>query len=222
MLVLHSSPDSASMAPRIVIEDLGLPYSARVVDRAGGELASPEYRALHPLGKIPVLETPDGPMFETAAILLWLADTHAPGRLAPAPGSAGRGAFLTWFFFTSTNLHPNVLDLFYAERVAGPEAVAALLPRAAARARAALDALETAARTAPAVLPADRLSILGVYVGMLLRWLAQMPDGHVGQARAAEWPALAAAAAACETTPAARRVAEAEDLGPTIFTNPDR
>ena len=122
MLVLHSSPDSASMAPRIVIEDLGLTYSARVVDRAGGELASAGYRAMHPLGKIPVLETPDRPMFETAAILLWLADTHAPGRLAPAPGSAERGAFLTWFFFTSTNLHPNVLDLFYADRVAGLEA----------------------------------------------------------------------------------------------------
>ncbi|GAB1364448.1 hypothetical protein MASR1M32_36840 [Rhodobacter sp.] len=84
MLTLRYTPDTAALPVRILLEDLGLPYTARLVDRDGGELASPAYRALHPLGKIPVLETAEGPMFETSAILLWLADTHAPGRLAPA------------------------------------------------------------------------------------------------------------------------------------------
>ena len=81
MYVLHESPDSASTMVRLVLEELGVPYRARLIDRAAGELASPAYRAMQPLGKIPAMETPDGVMFETAAILLYLSETH--GRLAP-------------------------------------------------------------------------------------------------------------------------------------------
>ena len=220
MYVLHFTPDTAAMAVRVVLEDLGLPYSARLIDRAAGELASPAYRAMQPLGKIPALETPDGVMFETAAILLWLADRHAPGRLAPAPDSAERAAFLSWFFFTSTNLHPAVLELHYPDRIAGPQAVAALLPLAARRARDALDALERRAATAPGWLSPDRPTLLALYVGMLMRWLGQLPEDHPAQFPAAGWPALHAALSRTEAWPAVLRVAEAEELGPTVFTAP--
>ena len=111
MYVLHESPDSASTMVRLVLEELGVPYRARLIDRAAGELASPAYRAMQPLGKIPAMETPDGVMFETAAILLYLSETH--GRLAPQPGSPERAAFLKWFFFTSTNIHPTLLEIYY-------------------------------------------------------------------------------------------------------------
>jgi glutathione S-transferase len=222
MFILHHIPDTAAMPVRIVLEHLGLPYQARLIDRAGGELASPAYRALHPLGKIPVLETPEGPMFETAALLLWLADTHGPGQLAPAPDAPNRGAFLTWLFFASSNLHPAVLDCFYSDRVAGPEAVPALLPRAADRAAQALAALEAAAGAAPDLFPTDRPGILPLYIGTLMRWQAQLPDGHPGLTRSQGYPALRAALAASESCPAARRVAQTDALGPTIFTDPDR
>ncbi len=222
MLTLHYTPDTAALPVRILLEDLGLPYSARLVDRAGGELASPGYRALHPLGKIPVLETAEGPMFETAAILLWLADAHAPGRLAPAPEEAGRGTFLKWLFFATSNLHPAVLEIYYPDRVAGPAASAALIPLAAARAKTALAALEAGAKAAPEVFPADRLSALACYIGTIARWLGQLPDGHPAYTDMAGYPALRAALLASESTAAALRVAQAEELGPTIFTNPAR
>jgi len=97
MYILHSWPDSASLIVDLVLQELGLPYTSRQIDRPAGALNSPEYRALHPLGLIPALETPDGPMFETAAILLYLTEQHG---LAPAPGTPDRAAFLTWLFFT--------------------------------------------------------------------------------------------------------------------------
>jgi glutathione S-transferase len=222
MFTLHSSPDSAATPVRILLEHLGLPYTARLVDRAGGVLNSPAYRALHPLGKIPTLETPQGIMVETAAILLWLADTHAPGALFPAPDSPQRGAALTWLFFTSTNLHPAVLECFYPDRIAGAEAVPALLPCSAARATEALTALNAAASAKPALFPSDKPALLSLYIGTLMRWLQQLPDGHPGLIRSADYPALAAALSASEACPAARRVAELESLGPTIFTHPDR
>ncbi|MEY3532451.1 MAG: hypothetical protein RI979_475, partial [Pseudomonadota bacterium] len=65
MYVLHYFPDTASLAPRMVLAELGVQHRCALIDREAGVLASPAYRALHPLGQIPALETPDGPMFET-------------------------------------------------------------------------------------------------------------------------------------------------------------
>ncbi len=218
MYVLHYYPDTASLAVRLVLADLRLPHELRMVDRDGGGLANPAYRALHPLGKIPVLETPDGPMFETAAILLYLADRH--GGLAPSLGSPDRAAFLKWLFFTSTNLHAAEMELFYPERVAGPEAVPELLPRAAERLRVCLAALDHAAAVSPAWMPAGEPSLMGWYLGMLVRWLSTIPPGEPGRIESAEYPALHRVFAMLEARPAALEVAADEGLGATIFTNP--
>ena len=80
-LRLHYAPDNASLCIRLALEELGLPYETVLVNRATHAQRSPAYLALNPNGLIPVLETPDGPLFETGAILLWLADTH--GGLRP-------------------------------------------------------------------------------------------------------------------------------------------
>src|SRR5690606_4337451 len=166
MYVLHYCPDNASLAVRIALEELGQPFTARLLDRDAGEQDAPFYRALQPLGLIPALETPDGPMFETAAILLWLADRH--GALAPSVASPDRAAFLVWCFFAGSHLHPGVLQIIYAERFAGgAEAEAGVVRGAVARAGLALDQLETVAAARPAWFSPDTPSILGFYVAML-------------------------------------------------------
>ncbi|MFZ1338916.1 MAG: glutathione S-transferase, partial [Paracoccaceae bacterium] len=83
-----------------------------------------------------------------------------------------------------------------------------------------LDALERRAATAPGWLSPDRPTLLALYVGMLMRWLGQLPEDHPAQFPAAGWPALCAALARTEAWPAVLRVAEAEELGPTVFTAP--
>ncbi len=85
MLVLHYFPDTASLVLRMVLAELEIPHDARRINREAGQLDSPGYRALHPLGKIPAMETPDGPMFETSAMLLWLSDRFARAALRPRP-----------------------------------------------------------------------------------------------------------------------------------------
>jgi glutathione S-transferase len=218
MYTLRFSPDSASLIVRLVLEELALPYTARPIDRDGGELASPEYRALHPLGKIPAMETPNGPMFESAAILLYLSDRH-PG-LAPAPDAPDRAAFLKWFFFTSTNIHTTLMDIFYPDRVAGEAVAGAVLIHASARMNTLLSALNDAATDTPGWLPADRPSLLGYYIAVLMRWLGQNDPDAAGYVDCADYPALQRVLAMLETRPAAIRVAKAEGLGETIFTKP--
>ena len=215
---LHMTPDSAATILRLALRLTGARFAELPIDREGGELDSAAYRDLQPLGKIPAMQTPDGPMFETAAMLLYLADRH-PG-LAPAPDSPQRAAFLKWFFFTSTNLHPTILQMFYPERVAGEAHSVIVKTHAVQRLREYLTLLNAmVARDAPDWLSA-KPSVFSYYIAVLIRWLAGFGPGTPGYIRSEEYPALHAVLLGLETTPVALAVAEIESLGPTIFTNP--
>lgn len=222
MYVLHYFPDTASLAVRMVLAELGVQHRCQLIDRQAGALNSPEYRAMQPLGLIPALETPNGPMFETAAILLYLSDKH-PG-LAPGPDAAERGDFLKWLFFTSTNIHTTLLQLFYPERTAGEACKDAVLTHAKARMDLYLATLDTAvAQSAggnPGWMPHDRPSILGYYIAMLLHWLGQFGADHPLQVHVTAYPALLQVLTMLEAQHATQAIAEDEGLGPTPFTAP--
>ncbi len=217
--ILHTWPDTAALIVRLVLEELELPYHAVTIDRPNGALDSRSYRALQPLGKIPVLETPDGAIFETAAILLYLSEVH--GQLAPAPNSPERASFLKWFIFVTNEVHPSVMQIFYPERIAGPEAAAAVTLTATARLHEDLTLLDQmVARERPAWLSPAEPSILGYFVATLVRWISTLEPGHPARWPASDFPALCDVFTALEQRPAALACARADDLGLTIFTNP--
>ena len=211
MYILHHTPDSAALIVRLVLEELGLPYQIAPVDREGGALDSPAYRKLHPLGKIPTLQDSHDTLFESAAILLHLSEIT--GKLAPAPATPERGPFLTWLFFTSSNLHPTAMQYYYPERVAGAENAKAAKAQAAATLQSLMAILENmVALDAPDWL-SSKPSILGYYVAVLMRWLSE-------PCPAANYPALHKILLALETRPAAITCAKAEGLASTMFSNP--
>ena len=218
MYVLHYVPDTASLVVRMVLAELGVQHRCQLIDREAGVLASAPYRAMQPLGLIPALETPQGPIFETAAILLYLADRH-PG-LAPAPDSAERGDFLKWLFFTSTNAHTTLLQLFYPERTAGADHVQAVLDHALPKMKLYLSLLDQAAAPNPGWLSHDHPSLLGLYIGMLLHWLGGFGADHPLQINAADYPNLFKVMRMLEAQNSTQAIAEDEDLGPTPFTAP--
>ncbi|MDP1693299.1 MAG: glutathione S-transferase N-terminal domain-containing protein [Burkholderiaceae bacterium] len=84
MIHLHYYPGNASMTPHMVLRELGVPFELKLVDRAVGAQKSPAYLKLNPNGLIPVLVDGDLVLYETAAILLYLVDTHPGAGLAPA------------------------------------------------------------------------------------------------------------------------------------------
>ncbi|MGL6209252.1 MAG: glutathione S-transferase family protein [Paracoccaceae bacterium] len=219
MYTLHYSPDSASLIVRLILQELELPHDCRLIDREAGELDSPAYRAMQPLGLIPALQTPDGPMFETGAMLMYLCERHH--ALAPAPGHPDRADYLSWFVFINNSIHTTLMQMFYPERVAGADSAATVVAQATTRMRGFLKLLDQMAATkSPTWLSADQPSALGYYVGVLIRWLATYGPQHAFYIRSSEYPALHRVLAALETRPAALACAKAEGLGPTIFTNP--
>lgn len=221
--VLHYAPDNASLIIRLALEEMGLPYRTVLVDRSRAGQHSTAYRTLNPAGLIPVLETPEGPLFETAAILLWLADRH--GTMAPAPQVAGRGDFLKWLFFTSNTLHAQLRMLFYPDKYVGDD------PAAQRQLTRTLTQRSTAHMTLPDALglldarvrddaPDGAPDVLDYYIAALLRWCSLYPVGGTAWFDLTEYPALLDLAQRLETRPAVRAAQAAEGLGPTPFTAP--
>ncbi|MFM7335048.1 MAG: glutathione S-transferase family protein [Tabrizicola sp.] len=217
-LTLHHAPDFASTIVRLALEELELPHTIALVDFEAGAHTTPEYRQINPVGLIPALETDDGPMFETAAILLWLVDRT--GRLGPGPQDPDRGAFLSWLFFTSNALHQAALAMFYPHRPAGEANTDAARAAGHDQVVARLGLIEAMiASQHPRWLSADHPGVLGYYIGVLVRWLTTLPpEPH--RIRLADFPQLRAVLAAHEARPAAQRVAADEGLGHHPFTNP--
>jgi glutathione S-transferase len=220
MYVLHTMPDSAGTAVHLALLELGQPFLMTVIDRESDHRDQAAYRNLHPWGQVPALETPDGPIFETAAILLWLADRHG-GAMAPAPDSPERGDFLKWLFFTSNNIHSTVMCLFYPERYTGlAEGNETFLRTNARRMEDALARLNQSVAKHPSWCPPDRPSALGLYFSVILRWLGQTPPDYAGRVDLAPYPSLMSVARMLEGRPAAQNAAHAEGLGETIFSAP--
>jgi glutathione S-transferase len=219
--ILHYAPDNASLIVRLALEEMGLPYRTALVDRSKRAQRSAAYLALNPNGLIPVLETPDGALFETGAILLWLADRH--GALAPAPDDPQRGAFLTWLFWLSNTLHADLRLLFHPPIPDGSDCAARAASRdlLQAQLRSHLQLLETVAQAAPSWLSSNQPSVLSLYVACLMRWMALYPENHDRSwFRLADTPALRRMLGALETRPSVTASETAEGLGPAPFTAP--
>ena len=216
MYRLYYAPDNASLIIRFVLDGAGIPYCTVLVDRARRQQDSPAYRALNPTGLIPTLETPQGPISETGAILLWLADTHG---LGPAPASPDRPAFLKWLFFLSNSAHGDLRQIFYPRQYCPAEALAAHQEIISARMLQHFALLADAAKAHPGLFaPAMPL---GVYTVVLTRWAALYPAGGPRWFTLADFPALSALARAQESRVETPVIARAEGLGPHPFTAPE-
>jgi glutathione S-transferase len=217
MYTLHYAPDNASLIIRLVLDGAGIPYRTALVDRAARQHDSPAYRALNPTGLIPTLETPKGPISETGAILLWLADTH---HLGPASTDTDRATFLRWLFFLSNTAHADLRTIFYPHQYAPVDAHAAHLDIMSARMLRHFGLLDEAARQHPRLFAAA--TPLGVYTVTLTRWSALYPVDGPRWLDLAVFPALADLARAQEMRVETPVVARAEGLGSHPFTRPEQ
>lgn len=215
MYTLHYAPDNASLIVRLLLDGAGIPYRTVLVDRAQRQQDGAAYRRLNPAGLIPTLETPHGPLSETAAILLWLADTHG---LGPAPDHPDRPVFLKWLFFLSNTAHADLRMIFYPHQYAPTEAVAAHHEIIAARMLQHFALIDAAATRHPRLFAAA--TPLGIYAATLARWSVLYPANGQRWFDAGAFPALQSLARAQEARVETAVIARAEGLGPHPFTQP--
>jgi glutathione S-transferase len=212
MIQLHYFPGNASMTPHLLLRELGLPFELKYVDRAAGAHKSAEYLKLNPNGLIPVLVDGDLVLYETAAILLHLVDTHPEAGLAPALGTAERAMFYKWLIWLANSVQAMMPHYFYSDRMVAPgNAAGALEVKAQAEARlnAMFDQIDAqlASHGGPWLL-GNRFSALDPYTFMLCRW----SRGFTRPARSL--PHIAPFLERMLARPAVQKVFEVEQLSP--------
>lgn len=171
MLTLHYHPGNASLAPHILLHEIGEAFALAHVDRANQAHKQAPYLALNPNGQIPVLQDGELVVFETVAILMHLADRFPAAGLAPAVGSAERAHYYQWGLWLSNTLQAMLMHYFYPERLVAEGGTAATEVKVAAEARVGgmlqlLDA-QLAGRS---WLLGERYSALDPMAFMLCRW----------------------------------------------------
>ena len=110
MIVLHHLNNSRSQRILWLLEELGLEYEVKRYQRdATTMLAPPELRAVHPLGKSPVITDGDVTVAESGAIVEYLVERHGQGRLIPVAGTPERLRFTFWLHYAEGSAMPPLL-----------------------------------------------------------------------------------------------------------------
>ena len=98
----HPAPNPAKVA--LMLEETGLPYEVVPVDTRKGEQFTAAYRAINPNSKTPAIEDGEAKVFDSNAILLYLAEKT--GRFLPADTPVARGELLSWLLFVASGIGP--------------------------------------------------------------------------------------------------------------------
>jgi glutathione S-transferase len=118
MIIVHHLNNSRSQRVLWLLEELGLDYEIRKYQRDPKTLlAPPELRAVHPLGKSPVLEDAGQTLAESGAIVEYLAERYADGRLVPAAGTPERLRYRYWMHFAEGTAQPPLLLKLLFDRI---------------------------------------------------------------------------------------------------------
>jgi glutathione S-transferase len=194
---LYGRPGAGSIAPQILLEELGTPYEIVWVDHAAA--LAPAYRRICPTGKVPALGLPDGSaIFESAAICIHLTDAHPGCGLAPTPGTAAHARYLQWMLFLATGLYDAALRIYYAPRFTAADDSSGVKSAGLAEYEGHLALIEQHLQSG---LLGDAVSAADIYLFMLAGW---HPDGEA--AVRARFPKVDALCARIAARPAVERV----------------
>jgi len=119
MIVVHHLNNSRSQRVLWLLEELGVEYELRCYQRNPATmLAPPELKAVHPLGKSPVVIDDDRTLAESGAIVEYLADRYGSGRLARPHGSPERVRYIYWLHYAEGSAMPPQLLKLLMDRIA--------------------------------------------------------------------------------------------------------
>ena len=200
-LALYYSPGACSIAPHIALEEAGADFEARRIMLAEGQHRTPEYLALNPKGRVPLLLIDDQPLSELPAIVGFIgARFGTPGSVpqGDALAAARANEMLSW---CGSTVHIGFAQVFRPERFASADHAKAL--QASGRENLAGYFSEIEERLAASDwLAADSFTAADSYVFAFYRWgrrigmdMGAYPSWYAHCARLLDRPAVQRAVA---------------------------
>ncbi len=118
MIVVHHLNNSRSQRILWLLEELGVPYEIKFYQRDGvTNLAPPELKGVHPLGKSPVITDGAVTIAESGAIVDYIIRKYGHGKLAPAPDAADYETYLEWLHYAEGSAMLPLMLLLYTMRL---------------------------------------------------------------------------------------------------------
>ena len=104
MMKLYWCPKTRAATAIWLMEEAGQPYERALIDLSAGAQKQPEYLAINPNAKVPAIVDGDAVVFDSNAILLYLAEKT--GKFLPEHTSKARGELLSWLMFVASGVGP--------------------------------------------------------------------------------------------------------------------
>ena len=106
---IYYAPNTRAVRIVWLFKELGLPYALESFALGERKMRAPEYLAVHPLGRVPVLEDDDGTcIYESGAIVQYVLARYATGRMAPEVSSREFAPYLQWLHYAEGMIMPPV------------------------------------------------------------------------------------------------------------------
>jgi glutathione S-transferase len=206
MIALYYSPGACSLAPHVVLEELGIEFEPRRVALAEGEHLKPDYLAVNPRARVPALETEGEVYTEAPALLIYLAGLDSGSGLLPPAGTGARARCLEWLGWLSST-HHIAYAAFWRPRRFLPEGVPTEPLVAEGRRNIERGNAEIEQRIGPGWILGDDYSVADAYLLPFYRW-----GYRIGIDMRAECPKWSAWAERMLERPAVRRAVEREGI----------
>ena len=206
MYTLYYSPGTASMVVHLALLEIGAPHQLRLVDFDADAQHDPDYLKLNPRGVVPTLVLDGRAYFESAALLMLLAERHPEAQLAPAPGTPERAAWYQWIVFLSNTLMATYRLWFYPRELGTAEHTPEVRAAIQKKIEGVWDQLDAQLAAHGPYLLGTAFSGADLLLTMLMRWSRNMPR-PVDQ-----WPALKRLADLVRARPSWKKLYEIEGL----------
>lgn len=191
MLQIYHSARTRGFRVIWLCEELALPYEIVPVDMAPAYRAGPEWRKMNPVGKVPVMRDGELVMFESGAMVQYILDRYAKGRLQPTPGTTEHALYLQWSWFAEATFARPLGEIVNHRREFANAAVPAVVAEMQSRARNCAQAVDRALADRPYLL-GDEFSAADVMMGYTLRIYPRLMADPLPTHVARYWNALIA------------------------------
>jgi glutathione S-transferase len=167
MLKIYHSPGTRGFRVIWACEELSVPYEIVPVNFAAEYRATPEWRALNPVGKVPVMADSDMTIFESCAMMQYVLDRYGDGRLQPAKADPTYAHYLQWCWFAEATFARPLGEVVNHRREFKPE-IDAVVAEMKGRATACVAALDAALSDQPYLL-GDAMSAADLSICYVMR-----------------------------------------------------